>query len=210
MTADRRIHYRIEAPTIRERAEGGGMPTLVGHAAVYDSETVLYDGRMVLLREVVRRGAFARAIREGQDVTANMDHDDAILLGRTTSGTVRLREDDVGLAVEVDLPDTAAGRDVATLVRRGDLRGMSFAFRPAPGGEKRTITTLPDGRDDVFDEVLDVDLFDVSVVARPAYEATDLAVRAAALEAAHRSKAREATVAPRRTKLEALRARIAK
>jgi len=207
--SDRRIHVRAGAPTLRERAEGG-MPTLVGHAAVFDVETTLFEGKRFRLREVVRRGAFARAIAASQDVTANMDHDDAILLGRTAPGTVRLREDDVGLAVEIDLPDTQHGRDVATLVRRGDLAGMSFAFRPAPGGEQRTIATLPDGRDDVFDELTDLDLYDVSAVARPAYRATDLAVRAAALEAAHRSKAREAWLAPRRRKLGALKARITK
>lgn len=203
---DRRIHYRVEAPTLRER-EGGGMPTLVGHSAVFDAETTLWSGRHVRLREVVRRGAFARAIAESQDVTANIGHDDQVLLGRTASGTVRLREDAVGLAVEIDLPDTQHGRDVATLVRRGDLRGMSFAFVPAPGGERTVTTRLEDGRDDLFGELLDVDLFDVSVVSRPAYEATDVGVRASALEAAHRSKAREAWIAPRRQKLEALKAR---
>ena len=99
--SDRRIHVRAGAPTLRERAEGG-MPTLVGHAAVFDVETTLFEGKRFRLREVVRRGAFARAIAASQDVTANMDHDDAILLGRTAPGTVRLREDDVGLAVEID------------------------------------------------------------------------------------------------------------
>jgi len=207
MPADRRIHFRTAPPTLRER-EGGGMPTLVGHAAVFDAETTIWDGRRVRLREVVRRGAFARAVREGQDVIANQDHEDSWMLGRTASGTLRLREDDVGLAVEIDLPDTALGRDVAELVRRRDLAGMSFAFIPAKaGGERQTITQLPDGRDDVFTELLDVDLFDVAVVARPAYPATDVGVRAAPCEAEHRRKARELWLEGRRSKLEALKAR---
>lgn len=206
MTPDRRIHVRTAAPTLRTR-EGGGLPTLVGHAAVFDSETVIYQGRYVTLREVVRRGAFARAIREGQDVIANLDHDDTDMLGRSASGTLRLREDDFGLAVEIDLPDTALGRDVAELVRRGDLSGMSFAFLPATGGEKTTITPDAEGRDDVFTELTDLDLYDVAVVGRPAYKATDVGFRAAPFEAAHRRKAREAWLAGRRSKLEALKAR---
>jgi len=207
MPADRRIHFRTAPPTLRER-EGGGMPTLVGHAAVFDAETTIWDGRRVRLREVVRRGAFARAVREGQDVIANQDHEDSWMLGRTASGTLRLREDDVGLAVEIDLPDTALGRDVAELVRRRDLAGMSFAFIPAKaGGERQTITQLPDGRDDVFTELLDVDLFDVAVEQVDVEEFGEHVDRAAPFEAEHRRKARELWLEGRRSKLEALKAR---
>lgn len=210
MTNDRRIHVRAGAPALRERAEADAPPTLTGHAAVFDVESVIWDGKYVRLREVIRRGAFARAIREGQDVIGNVDHRDSAMLGRTAAGTVRLREDDVGLAVEIDAPDTVLGRDTTALVRRGDYAGMSFAFIPAKGGERQTITTLEDGRDDVFVELTDLDLFDVSIVSRPAYTSTDVGVRAERLESDRRRQAALAWAAERRRKLEALRARVSK
>jgi phage head maturation protease len=90
------------------------------------------------------------------------------------------------------------------MIRRGDLNAMSFAFRVPPGGEREVRTTLEDGRDDVYTELLDLDLVDVAAVARPAYQGTDLGVRA---DAEARTKAREAWLAPRREKLEAAKAR---
>lgn len=204
---ERRIHTRNEAPVVRRRAEAEA-PVFFGHAAVFDAEIVLWDGTYVRSREVIRRGAFARAIREAQDVIANVDHDNSMLLGRTSAGTVRLREDDVGLAVEIDAPDTTLGRDVATLMARADYRGMSIAFLPSIGGERQTVTTLPDGREDYFFEITDVDLFDVSIVGRPAYKSTDVGLRAERLESDRRRRALDAWVAERRRRIESIRSRL--
>jgi phage head maturation protease len=61
-------------------------------------------------------------------VVALFNHNQDQVLGRTTSGTLRLNADKVGLAFELDLPDTSIGRDVYASVKRGDLNGCSFAF----------------------------------------------------------------------------------
>jgi len=65
-----------------------------------------------MFSEIVRPGAFARAIQQGQDVRALFNHDENHVLGRTANGTLRLEEDARGLAVEIDPPDTQVGRDV--------------------------------------------------------------------------------------------------
>ena len=50
------------------------------------------------------------------------------MLARTKSGTLRLSEDSRGLAFDLDIPDTQAGRDILALAERGDIGGASFGF----------------------------------------------------------------------------------
>lgn len=140
---------------------------LVGYAAVFNSKSeLIYD-----FREVILPGAFDRALREGNDVRALVNHNPDKMLGRTASKTARLVVDERGLYVEIDVPDTQDGRDTLTLVRRGDLSQMSFAFR--------TITDQWRSEDgQPLRELVDVELFDVSVVAYPAYPATEVSARA--------------------------------
>src|SRR3546814_1026934 len=85
-------------------------------------------------------------------------------------GTLRLKEDDKGLAVEIDLPDTSDGRDVATLIQRGDVSGMSFGFRVTHDEWDETV-------DPPVRTVHAVELREVSVVSEPAYEGTSIALR---------------------------------
>lgn len=148
--------------------------TLVGHAAVFNQLSDDLGG----FRERVKKGAFKRSLSEGGAVVANIEHSSGLAtLGRTPD-TLRMKEDRAGLLTEIDLPDTQAGKDVATLVDTGRLQGMSFKFRTisdewnTEGGEE--VRTLKD-----------VDLFDVTVTAEPAYPQTDVAMRS--LEAAKRS-----------------------
>jgi uncharacterized protein len=104
---------------------------LHGYAATFGTEA-----RIGALRETIRPGAFKGSLK-GRDVVALVDHDNAKLLARTRSGSLRLQEDDKGLSFELDLPDTQAGRDVLALAERGDLGGMSFGFTVPAGGEIR-------------------------------------------------------------------------
>jgi uncharacterized protein len=162
-TEPRPVERRLWCDSLEVRGGEGEPKTLRGHAAVFDSPTEI--GRFT---EVVKPGAFRNAIAEGQDVRALFNHDPNHVLGRTRAGTVRLTEDATGLAVEIDPPDTQAARDVLTLVKRGDVTGMSFAFTPREGGSRRS--------GDVR-ELTDLNLYDVSVVTYPAYEAASVALR---------------------------------
>lgn len=139
--------------------------TLEGYASMFGNS---YDlGRF---DEVVERGAFSRALTEEQDVRALVDHDPARVIGRSKNGTLEMREDNKGLFTRIFLPDTQEGRDLATLVDRGDLDAMSFGFTvQADRWEKK------EGRDTRY--ITDVDLFDVSVVAFPANPDTTVALR---------------------------------
>ena len=147
------------------RFADGDKRTLEGYASIFN---VPYDlGRF---DEVVEAGAFTRALDEGQDVRALIDHDPARIIGRSKNGTLEMREDSRGLYTRIHLPDTQEARDLATLVDRGDLDAMSFGF---------TVTSdrweTSEDRNTRFIE--DVDLFDVSVVAFPASPSTEVALR---------------------------------
>ena len=136
---------------------------LAGYAATFGA--VAEIGRV---RETIAPGAFSGSL--SGDVLALLDHDPGKVLGRTRSGSLRLSEDSRGLAFDLDLPDTQAGRDVLALAERGDLGGMSFGFVVPAGGERW------DGERRTLNRV---DLREISIVsAWPAYPDTSLALRA--------------------------------
>jgi uncharacterized protein len=143
----------------------GDKRTLEGYASMFGNS---YDlGRF---DEVVEAGSFTRALSEGQDVRALIDHDPAKIIGRSKNGTLEMREDSRGLFTRIHLPDTQEGRDLATLVERGDLDAMSFGFTvQADRWEKK------EGRNTRY--ITDVDLFDISVVSFPANPETSVALR---------------------------------
>lgn len=143
-------------------------PRLVGYAAVFNQVTDLLPG----FREVVRRGAFAKSIREG-DIRALWNHDPNYVLGRTRSGTLKLDEDEHGLKVEIAPPNTAWARDLLESIKRADVDQMSFGFRVLQDRWTREDTEKP------LRELLEVELFDVSPVTFPAYPETEIGVRSA-------------------------------
>lgn len=153
---------------VETRAEDGKR-TLVGYAAIFNSDTTIGD----YFIERIDPAAFNKAV--GADVRALVDHDTGRVIGRTKSGTLRLAVDTRGLKVEIDIPDTRDGNDLWVLVERGDISGMSFGFRVTKQEWDET-GDLP------VRTILEVELYEVSAVAFPAYDDTSLAKRS--LEAA--------------------------
>jgi len=169
MTEERRTH--IGDLELRDAGDDAP-PRLRGYAAVFNSPSRDLGG----FREIIRPGAFARALSEGQDVVAHWQHGRGqdLPLGRTSSGTLRLFEDDRGLGFEIDMPETQHARDLGVAVKRGDVSGVSFAF-VADHDDAFRVTRDADG--EVLRELLDVDLRDVSPVVTPAYSAPSLELR---------------------------------
>lgn len=166
-------------------------PQLIrGYAAAYNSSTDLG-----WFTEEIAPGAFDRSLREKSDILALYDHDWGRLLGRTSNQTLSLRSDSRGLAVENEPPDTPTGLEVKGLMKRGDLRGMSFGFLTRDDKwEKR------DGKD--HRTLIDVDLYEVSVVAWPAYDDTEAALRSRKMQKlSRRSRQHEIDIARARLAL---------
>ena len=156
---------------LRAAPEGGSGPgILTGYGAVFNSTSRDLGGWF----EEIDPGAFgpvgeldlATHIR----VICRAEHDSRLLLGTTDALTLRLFVDEIGLRYEVDLPDTGAGRDVATLARRGDYRHSSFAFHMLRD-EDAEWREDADGR--LIRRVMRAIVSDVAPVADPAYWAAD-------------------------------------
>jgi HK97 family phage prohead protease len=156
-----KIETRIFANDFEVRETPDGM-TLSGYAAVFNSAS-----EPLPFIERIAPGAFKRSLSSRNDIKLLWNHDSSSVLGSTRAGTLRLHEDEKGLRVEADLPDTQAGRDAKVLIQRGDVTGFSFGFTvPANGdrwnaeGTERTLTS--------------VRLLEVSTgVAFPAYSGTN-------------------------------------
>lgn len=116
---------------IEVRAKSGEPTRIAGYAArYYDPSDPGTEYPMEFLPgtplERIMKGAFSGNVND--DVLAVWAHNAETILGRTVSGTLRLRADELGLWYEVDLPDTAAASDLAKLITRGDVDTSSFAF----------------------------------------------------------------------------------
>jgi len=87
---------------------------------------------------------------------------------------LQLADDEIGLAYEVELPPTNAGKDVAILAKRGDIRYSSFAFYTLEDEWSVTEQGFP------LRTLISVQLTDVAPVNSPAYLDTTAGVRSLA------------------------------
>jgi uncharacterized protein len=139
-----------------ESAEQNGN-TIRGYAAVYNSDSEWMGG----FYEQIATGAFDGVM--DNDVRAYFNHDENLLLGRVSSGTLRISTDKRGLFYEVDLPNTTYANDLAELMKRGDVNQSSFAFLIEKDRWEQ--------RDGVTYRIIEKvsRLLDVSPVSQPAY-----------------------------------------
>jgi hypothetical protein len=161
------VEFRSFEGEIRDVGDGN---TFVGYAAVFNS-----DSEPLPFTERILPGAFTRSLKSRKrDIRLYVNHDSNMVLASRRSGTLTLTEDDRGLRVEAELPDTTAGRDMRELLRAGIVDKMSFGFTIPRGGDRWS----EDGR---TRELREVALHEVSVVTGfPAYEGTSAAVRSLA------------------------------
>ena len=165
-----------ELPLLRveSRSEDGAAESrwIVGYAAKFGVNS-LDLGDFV---ERIDPGAFGivaerRGRKRPLETRALWNHDANYPLARFP-GTLRMHVDEVGLRYEFPVPDTSYGRDLAANIDAGIVRGSSFSFQIAPGGEAWSVE---DGRS--IRTVTRVDsLIDVGPVTFPAYPDADVSV----------------------------------
>jgi uncharacterized protein len=177
------------------RAEGDGNATdgltLEGHAAVFGQETEIdsWEGTFV---EVCMAGMFKKSIRERMPVM-QFDHGRHPLVGSIPIGSIEsLTEDATGLAVRARMLDNWLIQPVREAISNGTINGMSFRFEvirdrwfDAQGKrltDPNVIADLlwsPGDRGPLRRELVEVRVPELGPVVFPAYEGTDVSVRAA-------------------------------
>lgn len=168
---ERRVFSVEELRVVRSTEDPDKMPTIEGYAAVFNKLSENLGGFV----EKIAPGAFTKALKTS-DARALFNHDVNYVLGRESSKTLKLKEDERGLHMRVYPPDTQTIRDmVIAPIERGDIKEQSFGFMISK-----------DAWDDVDERksktptrtIVEVSrIFDVSPVTFPAYPDTKVAVR---------------------------------
>lgn len=163
------FEYQPDEPELRVEEIEGQPPKIRGLAAPFNS----ISRPIGTFREIIAPGAFKKTLRENRaEIKALWNHNTGQVLASARNGSLKLRETELGLEVEIDPPlDASFGRDAVVSIKRGDVDSMSFGFdaikdrwsRDADGGDLRTL--------------VEVRLFEVSPVAFPAYPTTEVGLR---------------------------------
>lgn len=159
----------------RARDEGG--PVIEGYFSVFNRDYELWPGAV----EQVAPGAFRETL--GGDIRALANHDTRLVLGRTTTGTLTLREDDKGLfgTIKMNEQDSDA-MNLYARVQRGDVSQCSFGFDILD----EEFAERSDGS--VLWTIRKVKLYEVSVVTFPAYVETAVSARKEEVDTIRRRK----------------------
>lgn len=191
--------------SLRAEVETAGNK-LAGHAAVFD-RTADIDGWFF---ERLDSACFNSALQDPEtDCRALWNHNPDHLLGRQSSGTLRVGTDSTGLEFEIDLPNTTVGNDLRELASRGDVTEMSFGFIQ---GDYEVYEDEETGREVIVQTRVDA-LLDVSPVTWPAYGGTDVALRSLNLGSLRRKEgpptgAPDSTMRDRAAALRVVRSRL--
>lgn len=164
---EKNYELRIVSTKFEVREEGEEKnPKIVGYAAVFDDPAPETWGFI----EKIAPGAFTDALKTS-DVRALINHDPNLILGRNKAGTLKLKEDEKGLYMEIDPPNTSYANDLIISMDRGDIDQCSFQFMVE-------VEEWDDSGDVPVRTIVKVkELRDVSVVTFPWYPNTNANVR---------------------------------
>lgn len=165
-----RIYEARSTAHVEARGADDGIPRLDGYATTYDDPYDMYGGpdNGWGWSEIIAKGAAARSVKNNDDVYLFFDHD-GLPLAATKDDTLTLKSESIGLRSQAML-DAADQYSMAVYrrVQRGQLNRMSFAFEVLrerwenKDGDEESFSTAPVRR------ILEVKLYDTSVVSFPA------------------------------------------
>lgn len=154
---EKRYYSRSDSFTLDSAGKG-----FKGVAAVYNQPSlILMRGTGFEFTEIFLPGCFAKR----GDVVALYDHESCLPLGRESSGQLTLTDTETELQFTLDPVDTAAGRDVRTLVSSGVLKGCSVGFNilDMDFDESKSLAT-----------VKSAELIEITLTVFPAYPQTSV------------------------------------
>jgi HK97 family phage prohead protease len=115
-------HRYIQMDRMEVREDGGDL-YIEGYFAVFNSVYELWPGAT----ESIAPGAFDDSVSD--DVRALYNHNTDLVLGRTSAGTMEIKQDSRGLwgRIRINRDDSDAMNAYAR-IQRGDITGCSFGF----------------------------------------------------------------------------------
>lgn len=122
-------------------------------------------------KEKIAKGAFSKAIRAAKQINFLAEHDTKKILASTRNGSLELTEDEQGLFMSANISPTSWGQDSYQLIKDGILQNMSFGFRTVSDSWRSIGTNLYERT------IEELELFEVSVVEKPAYTSSTIAAR---------------------------------
>ena len=161
-----------------ELSSADGSTLVTGNAAVFGAWTTIGGA----FRERLAPGCFTKSLRDHPDVLALWNHDWSLVLGRTTSGSLRLFDEPTGLRFELDLDHrTPDGQRALGTVDRGDVAGCSFAMQPRVEEWEDPGNVLP------HRTILEASIFEITLTPVPAYPQSSVTLaRSNSINAARR------------------------
>jgi len=165
-TFERRV-FALQDVKITRASDKTGTIAFNGRPWVYGQMSADMGG----WSEIIDPGAGTRTLAGSPDTRFLINHDSNLLLARTTSGTLRLSEDDEGGIADADMANVSYARDLAELIERGDLTQMSFGFWITADSWSGNVHHVRE---------FDLDGGDVSAVTFPAFPQTSAELRSAA------------------------------
>jgi hypothetical protein len=168
------IESAVPLLAVESRSEDGAeREWIVGYAAKFGVNSLELDGSFIERIDPAAFGIVAerRGRKKPLETRALWNHDANYPLARYP-GTLKMTVDEVGLRYEFPVPDTTYGRDIASNIRAGIVKGSSFSFTVPSGGDSWAVE---DGRSVRTIQKIDT-LLDVGPVTFPAYPDADVTV----------------------------------
>lgn len=155
----------VEATEVRTKDDAEDM-VINGYALKYNTWSQDLGGFI----ETIDKQALDNA--DMSDVRCLIDHDNSRILGRTSSGTLDLVKDDVGLRFECTLPNTTYAKDLYENVRVGNINQCSFGFEVDRNGDELRFNK----EKSIYQRIIKAfkRISDVTVTSTPAYKDTDV------------------------------------
>lgn len=144
----------------------GGKPRIDGRAILFDSWSVDLGG----FRERMLPGS----VTLDGDLLALFDHATDKVLGRTSAGTMEVRQDQTGVAFTAYPPETTWANDLRVSMERGDIKGCSY--RMMVEEDKWYV----DMNQQVCRDIIKASVSELTVTSMPAYPETTAEARSRA------------------------------
>jgi HK97 family phage prohead protease len=157
----------LPAKELRIVTGADGTKTLTGYAIVFGVRSLDLGG----FTEIVAPGAVRDTLSGSPDILMLNNHNSSQVLARTTSGTLKVSTDSVGVKFSCSLDTRSSyANDLAIAVERKDIGGCSFGFRTDKDAWTKEGSTL-------LRTLQQISISELSVTSSPAYPQTDVSIR---------------------------------